>query len=94
MDKQEKVLKLIKQESGKTTPLGTIPNDECYTSMQDILNELSQWSHKFENKNIICPCDWDIVDDEDDIYSLIPNISSVHGLECEREFKILNKKKW
>ncbi len=70
MDKQEKVLKLIKQESGKTTPLGTIPNDECYTSMQDILNELSQWSHKFENKNIICPCDWDIVDDEDDIYSL------------------------
>ena len=31
---------------------------------------------------------------KDDIYSLIPNISSVHGLECEREVKILNKKKW
>lgn len=31
---------------------------------------------------------------KDDIFSLIPNISSVHGLECEKEFKILNKKKW
>ena len=70
MDKQDKVLKLINRECGKTTPLGTVPNDECYTSMQDILNELSQWSDKFENKNIICPCDWDIVDDEDNIYSL------------------------
>lgn len=70
MKKQDKVLKLINRECGKTTPLGTIPNDECYTSMQDIINELSQWSGKFINKNIICPCDWDIVEEDDDIYSL------------------------
>ncbi len=70
MEKQQKVLNKIKYDSGQKTPLGTVPNDECYTSMQDIVNELSYWADKFKNKNIICPCDWDIVDDEDGIYSL------------------------
>ncbi len=31
---------------------------------------------------------------KDDIYSLIPDISSTHGLSCNEPVKILNKKKW
>lgn len=61
MGKQKKIINKIKYDSGQTTPLGTKPNDECYTSMQDIINELSLWKDKFRNKNIICPCDWDIL---------------------------------
>ena len=74
MEKQDKVLKKIKNslESGQAnTALGVKNNDECYTDMQDILNELSQWAalDKFKGKNIICPCDWDIVGNEN-IYSI------------------------
>ena len=74
MEKQDKVLKKIKNslESGQAnTALGVKKNDECYTDMQDILNELSQWAalDKFKGKNIICPCDWDIVGNEN-IYSI------------------------
>ena len=37
--KQQKVLNKIKHSinCGQKTPLGTKPNDECYTSMQDII---------------------------------------------------------
>lgn len=73
MSKQEKVINKINYCSGQTTPLGTKPNDECYTSMQDIINELAHWREKFAGKNIICPCDWDILDDSDsekNVYSL------------------------
>lgn len=73
MEKQNKVLNKIKHSTncGQKTPLGTKPNDECYTGMQDILNELSRWAElgKFKGKNIICPCDWDIVNGEE-IYSI------------------------
>ena len=73
MEKQEKVLKKIKSvgNTGSGLNLGTKKNDECYTDMQDILNELSQWAalDKFKGKNIICPCDWDIVGNEN-IYSI------------------------
>lgn len=93
MEKQEKVLKKIKHSinCGQTTPLGTKPNDECYTSMSDILKEMSYWANlnKFNGKNIICPCDWDIVEGED-IYSITikyndddvdVNGNSVHKIE-------------
>ena len=84
MSKQNKVLNKINYNSGQNTPLGTKPNDECYTSMQDIINELSLWSSKFEGKNIICPCDWDILDDSDetmDVYSIRIEFSEndMHG---------------
>lgn len=73
MEKQDKVLKKIKSvgNTGSGLNLGTKKNDECYTDMQDILNELSQWAAlgKFSRKNIICPCDWDVVKDEP-IYSI------------------------
>lgn len=56
---------------GNEGQLGTKKNDECYTSMHDILEELSYWAQfdKFRGKRIICPCDWDIVEGED-IYSI------------------------
>ena len=74
MEKQDKVLKKIENnlESGQAnTALGVKNNDECYTDMQDILNELSRWAGlgKFQGKKIICPCDWDVVKDEP-IYSI------------------------
>ena len=73
MEKQTKVLNKIKNslKHGNEGQLGTKKNDECYTDMQDILNELSQWAalDKFKGKNIICPCDWDIVGNEN-IYSI------------------------
>jgi len=75
--KQEKVLIGIVnsldhgQDSTGMHRVKTNPNDECYTSMQDILNELAYWGElgKFRGKRIICPCDWDIVDGED-IFSI------------------------
>lgn len=73
MEKQEKVLNKIKNvgNGGSKLNLGVKKDDECYTSLQDIMNELSYWADldKFKGKNIICPCDWDIVDGED-IYSI------------------------
>jgi len=73
MEKQEKVLKKIKNslKHGNEGQLGAKKNDECYTDMQDILNELSLWAAlgKFQGKTIICPCDWNIVENEN-IYSI------------------------
>ncbi len=73
MEKQEKVLTKIKNslKHGNEGQLGTKKNDECYTDMRDIVNELSQWAAlgKFKGKKIICPCDWDVVKDEP-IYSI------------------------
>ena len=73
MEKQQKVLNRIKSvgATGSGSVLGTKNNDECYTSMQDILNELSYWAAlgKFTGKKIICPCDWDVTDDKD-IYGI------------------------
>ena len=71
--KQEKIVRKIKNslKHGNEGQLGTKKNDECYTDGQDILNELSYWAqfNKFQGKNIICPCDWDITDDEE-IYGI------------------------
>lgn len=74
MEKQDKVLNKIKgslNSAQDNTALGVKKNDECYTDMQDILDELSLWAAlgKFQRKKIICPCDWDVVKDEP-IYSI------------------------
>ena len=73
MEKQDKVLNKIKlsQKHGNEGQLGTKKNDECYTSLIDINTELSHYAEagRFVGKNIICPCDWDIADDEE-IYSI------------------------
>ena len=71
--KQEKILKKIIRSTdiGGRESIGGKPNDECYPSMQDILNEMSYWADldKFRDKDIICPCDWDIAPNEN-IYSI------------------------
>ncbi len=54
---------ITKAKNEKLLKLRTQPNDECYTSLADINNELLHYSKHFKGKNIICPCDWDILDD-------------------------------
>lgn len=72
---EEKVINKIAHESGHDTAkmieVKKNPNDECYTSMQDIWNELEYWGAlgKFRGKRIICPCDWDI-EEGGDVYSV------------------------
>ena len=84
MEKQEKILKKIQscQAHGNEGQLGKKNNDECYTSMQTILDELSHWAAlgKFQGKRIVCPCDWDIVEGSD-IYSIT--------IEYDPEFKVI-----
>lgn len=74
MEKQEKVLKKFSQTNGEDRKkfLGKKNNDECYTPYDVIMNELVYWGalDKFRGKNIICPCDWDIDEDNRDIYSI------------------------
>ena len=77
MEKQTKVINKIKNSlnSGQAnTALGVKNNDECYTPPAEILAELVYWAElgKFKDKKIICPCDWDITDDEE-IYSITIN---------------------
>jgi hypothetical protein len=83
MEKQQKILNKIAscQAYGNEGQLGKKNNDECYTSMQTILDELTQWAAlgKFQGKRIICPCDWDI-SEGDDIYSIT--------IEYEPDFKV------
>lgn len=74
MSKQMKVLNKIKGSLVQSNEgrLGKKNNDECYTSMQTIIDELYRWGAlgKFKGKRIICPCDWDIADDNANIYSI------------------------
>ena len=91
LGKQEKVVKSITRESKQTSShlhaMKKNPNDECYTSMVDILAELSYWASlgKFVGKRIICPCDWDIVEGEG-IYSITIDFEedSIHGNSVRR----------
>lgn len=82
MEKQQKILTKIAlcQAHGNGGTLGKKNNDECYTSMKTINDELSRWGAlgKFKDKRIICPCDWDIFADSD-VYSIT--------IEYEPEFK-------
>jgi hypothetical protein len=91
LGKQEKVVKSItrdnKQTSSHLQMMKKNPNDECYTSMVDILAELSYWASlgKFVGKRIVCPCDWDIVEGEG-IYSITIDFEedSIHGNSVRR----------
>lgn len=74
MEKQEKVLKKFNKTNGydRSMIMGKKNNDECYTPYDLIMAELVHWGalDKFRGKNIICPCDWDIDEDNQDIYSI------------------------
>lgn len=77
---EKKVVKKLKcvvngtAQMTNTRKLQKNPNDECYTPMKDIANELSYWGEKFTGKRIICPCDWDILEGED-VYSMTVEFS-------------------
>lgn len=96
MEKQQKVSKKNIRASSKhsgNTNLGKKNNDECYTDMQDILNELCYWAekNKFSGKRIVCPCDWDITDDKD-IYGIEINYdenpAEVNAFKAVKSVKI------
>ena len=58
-EKQQKVLNKINKKSQTSQNIHKLklkPNDECYTSMQDILNELQPWAdlRKFQGKSGVC----------------------------------------
>ena len=68
-EKQNKILNKINFNVGNTSKVPQKakknPNDEFYTSLQDIMNELSHYGEHLRGKDVICPCDWDIFADED-----------------------------
>ncbi len=71
MNKQNKVLKKINWNSGQKTPLGTISNDECYTPLQYIIDELKNYPEEyFIQKNGLSPFDWDLFNDHPEIYGI------------------------
>lgn len=72
MKEQDKDISKLEYQTGSSyKQIGVNPTDECYTDFDDILTELNYWARldKFRGKNIICPCDWDIIEGED-IYSI------------------------
>lgn len=72
---ENKVLKSISrtkdQQVKNGVHRGRKNDDELYTPMSLIYDELIYWAEKgkFKGKKIICPCDWDIVPDSN-IYSI------------------------
>ena len=65
---QKKILKALKPKKVGSHPNVSkkLPKDEYAVGMKDVYKELSYWGAlgKFIGKDIICPCDWDIVDGE------------------------------
>lgn len=73
LNKQNKVLKKIyyKNGNGKRVQQAKFnPNDEFYTGLEDIHKELNYYGDKFKGKNIICPCDCDIIAGEP-VYKIV-----------------------
>ena len=70
---QKKILKALKPKKVGSHPNVSkkLPKDEYAVGMKDVYKELSYWGAlgKFIGKDIICPCDWDIVDGEN-IYAI------------------------
>ena len=87
-EKENKILNKINYDSGQSKPV-KVKNDEMYTSMDDILSELKHYKKYFENKNIICPCDWDIVNDNDEIHSIKITFSDQNPSKLKIENNII-----
>lgn len=87
---QKKILNAIKpkNEGGHPNVSRKLPKDEYSVGMKDIYEELSYWAEKgkFQGKDIICPCDWDIVDGEN-IYAIeiIYGTDSIDGIPSSVE---------
>jgi hypothetical protein len=70
--KQERHSTLINRDTGNSDNLVAAKKkkfDEFYTPLSDVKAELNHYKHRFKGKNIICPCDWDVLKDED-VYSV------------------------
>ena len=67
--KQKKIVNKITFGCGNTVDImknaQKEKDDEFYTPLQPIVNELSHWGNKLTGKHIICPCDWDVLTDQD-----------------------------
>ena len=64
MGKQTKIIKKTLYKNGSAIKMQEAkynPNDEFYTSLNDIHQELNYYGKYFKGKNIICPCDCDIL---------------------------------
>lgn len=68
------------------------PTIACYSSFIDLYNKaLTDGANIINQLEKICQ---NGVIYKDDIYDLIPDISSVTGLSCDHDTKILQKKQW
>ncbi len=83
-NKQTKIINKIKYKSGQTTPLGTKKNDEFYTSLQTITEELSNYNKElFCNFSGLSPFDWDLFDEFPEIHGLTLTFNKNGGVdEC------------
>lgn len=67
--KQKKIVNKITFGCGNTVDImkkaQKEKDDEFYTPLQPIVNELSHWGNKLTGKHIICPCDWGVLTDQD-----------------------------
>lgn len=85
LEKSEKIVRKITSKTKTATAQIRLqnPNDECYTSRFDIDAELHHYGEMgiFKGKNILCPCDWDIIE-TDDIYSARFEFSENSEVKC------------
>ena len=79
IEKQNKVLTKMIYKNGSSQQLqqGKFnPNDEFYTGLNDIHQELNHYGKYFKSKNIICPCDCDIIAGEP-VYKIVIDFEEV-----------------
>ena len=73
MEKQNKVLVKTKYKGGNSEQMRSVkfnPDDEYYTSLSTIDKELNHYGKYFKGKDIICPCDCDILDGKS-VYKIV-----------------------
>lgn len=50
------------QDTNKLKTARKLENDEFYTPIEEVKQELDHWKDKIHNSNIICPCDYFVTD--------------------------------
>ena len=77
MEKQNKIIKKTKYKNGSSKQMQTAkfnPVDEYYTPLNLVSKELNHYGTYFKGKNIICPCDCDILEDKP-VYKIVIEFS-------------------
>lgn len=88
---EKQVSKIQNNTYGSVAPMQQVkknPNDEFYTSLHDIDKELRLWGERLRGKDIICPCDCDIFED-DEVYAFRLTFSNKPKVSLM--FEILNE---